>query len=54
MKIFKNEWFVWLIYSIGATVLLIPYTGISLKTITGGILIGFFAGILNAIKDKLE
>jgi hypothetical protein len=34
--------------------LLIPFTGISFKTLTGGIILGGFMGILNNINTKLK
>ena len=44
----------WAIYSLIFMILLIPFTEITLKTLTGGIILGFFAGILNAINSKLK
>lgn len=42
-------WISWLIYSIGAYILLIPFFKITLKTLCGSIIIGFFAMLLNTI-----
>jgi hypothetical protein len=44
-----------LIYSFAFTLLMTPFFGFfSLKCISGGLIIGFFAGILNDILDELR
>ena len=40
------------IYSAIFVILLIPFSLTVSKTISGGIILGFFAGILNAIKNN--
>ncbi len=44
----------WLIYSIIFSILLIPFTDFTVKTLSLGIILGFFAGILNDIRTKLN
>ena len=43
----------WAVYSLIFAACLTAYTGISLKTLAGGIILGFFAGILNDIRTRL-
>lgn len=49
----KKRLLVLFTYSFIFMILLLPYTGLSFKTITGGVILGFFAGILNSIRYRL-
>lgn len=57
IKIMKKSsqtgWIAWLLYSIGAYILLIPFFAFSLKTLCGAIILGFFGMMLNAIIQLL-
>lgn len=44
--------FVWLMYSCLMSVILIPVIGVNIKLISIGVVLGFFAGILNEIRNK--
>ena len=44
----------WILYSIGAYILLIPFFEFTLKTLSGSIILGFFGMLLNAIIQLLN
>ncbi len=44
----------WVLYSISAYVLLIPFFEYSLKTLSGSIILGFFGSLLNIIIQLLN
>lgn len=44
----------WLIYSIIFSTLLIPFCSDNWQIVTGGIILGFFAGLLNEINSNLK
>lgn len=48
----KKEFLQWFCYLVLFSILLIPFTGISFKTISGGLILGFFAEMLNSINSK--
>jgi hypothetical protein len=52
----KINWSIvaWLLYAIGAYILLIPFFNFSLKTLSGAIILGFFGMLLNAIIQLLN
>lgn len=45
---------VWGLYSLMFMILLIPFTDFSFKTLCGGLIFGFFAGLINDIIEKIE
>lgn len=53
MKDLTKNLIQWLVYSVMFMILLTPFTGITLQTLTGGIILGFFGGILNDIRSRL-
>ena len=50
----KKNLIQWICYSLMFMILLIPFLGITLKLLSGGIILGFFGGILNNIRTKLS
>lgn len=50
----KKEIAQWMIYSLGATALLAFIFSISVAVLALGILVGFFAGMFNAIRCELR
>ena len=49
----KKELLSWFIYSIGFSLLCKPFTNTILQTLSIGVILGFFAGILNSINSNL-
>lgn len=43
----------WIIYSVMFLLILYPLNGLNIKAISISLVIGFFAGILNTINNKL-